>query len=280
MLLSSNFMYFHDELGLLKTVDVFAEAGFQAIEFNLDLKEYYTDRHGEDFYREIRRYAEDKGICFLQAHAPFSSSYTDEGKTKQRFLDIVKSFRHAALLGAKAVIVHPCRHIDCSEAENYALMMEYNLRFYRSLLPYAEEQGVKIAIENVRDSITVTPEGLLTLLHALESDTFTVCYDVGHANKTGQDPAEMVRKLGKHIAYTHIHDNDGIHDSHTLPYYGTVDWEGVMQAFAEVGYAGNLNYEAGRFVQNTPIALRAESAKYMASVGRHLISRFEHYKSI
>ena len=40
MLLTTNFILFHDELGLEKTIDVFAAAGFEGIEFNADLKEY------------------------------------------------------------------------------------------------------------------------------------------------------------------------------------------------------------------------------------------------
>ena len=74
MLLSSNFMKFHNELGIHKTIDIFSAAGFCGIDFNTDLEEYYTDAHDEAFYRDIRRYAEERGIAFLQTHAPFPSS--------------------------------------------------------------------------------------------------------------------------------------------------------------------------------------------------------------
>ena len=280
MLLTSNIMKFHDELGVCETIDAFAAAGFDGIEFNADLKEYYTNAHNKEFYLELRRYAEEKGILIPQAHAPFSSSYTDEEKTKQRFFDIVKSMRHVSWLGVKNIIVHPCRHIDCTTDDGYARMMEYNLDFYKRLIPYAEEYGLRIAIENIRDCITVTAKGLLELLHALDNDVFTVCYDVGHANKTGQSAVDMIYKLGDVIECTHIHDNDGVNDTHTLPYYGTIDWEGVMCALAEVGYKGNLNYEAGNFVKNMPIALRSKAAEYMVSVGKYLIERYHHYKNL
>ena len=77
---------------------------------------------------------------------------------------------------------------------------------------------------------------------------------------------------------THVHDNDGIHDSHTLPFYGTTNWESVMEALAEIGYEGNLNYESGLFVNNVPGCLREDGAKYMAKVGKYLIERFLYYK--
>ena len=55
MKLSSNFIRFHDELGLLKTIDVFSKAGFEAIDFNADLTEYYTDAHDKAFYEDVKK---------------------------------------------------------------------------------------------------------------------------------------------------------------------------------------------------------------------------------
>lgn len=277
MKLSTNFIRFHDEFGLEKTVDIFSAAGFEAIDFNADLKEYYTDVHDEEFYKNAKKYAEDRGIVFAQTHAPFASSFGDDEKTKLRFGEIVKSMQHSAWLGADMTVIHPCGHLSYKENPGY--MMEYNLDFYKRLIPYAEEFGIRIAIENIAGCITESPEGLLELIRLLDNRAFTVCYDVGHANICCQDPADMIRALGTQIGCTHIHDNDGTRDSHTLPYYGNIDWERVMKAFAEAGYEGNLNYEAGLFVNNVPVSLREESAKYMASVGKHLVERYWHYKN-
>jgi len=277
--LSSNIIKFHNELGLKKTIDVFSEAGFEEIDFNADLEEYHTDMHDENFYRSIKKYAKDKGIGFAQTHAPFASSFTDKEKTKQRFDDIIRSMKHSSWLGAQMIVIHPCTHIDYRDANNCDLMIEYNLNFYKKLIPYAEAFELKIAIENIPGCITETAEGLLALVNTLNNEAFTVCYDVGHANICGQDPVDMARKLGKHIGCTYIHDNDGICDSHTLPYYGTIDWENVMKAFAEIGYEGNLNYEAGLFLNKVPIDLRNDSAKYMAKVGKYLIERYLYYKN-
>ena len=280
MLLTTNFILFHDALGLEKTVDVLAKAGFEGIEFNADLKEYYTDAHDERFYREFGAYAAGKGAPITQAHAPFPSAFADnEARTERRFFEIVRSMQHAAWLGAKMIVVHPCTHLDCTaDPAQFEPMMAYNLDFYRRLAPYAKEFGIKIAIENIPRAVTVTPEGLLRLLNTLDDAVFTVCYDVGHANYLGQGAAEMIYALGDVIGCTHIHDNDGRRDMHTLPYYGNIDWEAVTRAFAEVGYKGNLNYEAGLFLKRVPALLRQESANYMAAVGKHLIDRIHHYR--
>ena len=280
MKLSSNFINFHNEFGLKKTIDIFSAAGFEAIDFNADLKEYYTNAHDEAFYKDAKAYALEKGIVFAQTHAPFAVSFEDSAQTKQRFAEIVKSMQHSAWLGAEMTVVHACKHLPCDTEENRQKMLEANLDFYRSLIPYAEEFGIQIAIENLKNSVTETADGLLALLHELNNPVFTVCYAVGHAKISGQDPAEMIRALGTTIGCTHIHDNDGVADSHTLPYYGVIDWDGVMKAFAEAGYTGNLNYEAGHFVRNVPLSLRPQGAVYMAEVGKQLIERYWAYKKI
>ncbi len=280
MKISSNIIRFHDELGLKKTIDVFSNAGFEAIDFNADLQEYYTDAHDAAFYREIKDYANARGIVFDQTHAPFVSSFEEEDKTKQRFSEIVKSMQHSALLGAKMIVVHPCAHMPCESESQYAAMMEYNYDFYKRLQPYAEGLGIKIAIENIPTYVTGAAEGMLSLYNALGSETFTFCLDVGHANLKGRDPVEMIYKIGPHIGCTHIHDNDGSCDAHTLPYYGKIDWECIMQALAAVGYQGNLNYEAGYFVRDLPIELRDKGAVYMAEVAKQLRERYMYYKSI
>ena len=143
MKISNNLTKFAKELGLEKTVDILSEAGFEAIDFNTDLlEEYYTDVHDEAFYKTIKAYANSKGIVFAQTHAPYESCFVDEEKTKQRFDEIVTSMKHSSWLGADMVVVHPAMHVDYKD-NNYDYLMEYNLAFFKKLIPYAQQYGVK-----------------------------------------------------------------------------------------------------------------------------------------
>ena len=282
MLLSANMIKFYDTFGIKETFDVFAKAGFEGIDFNNDVDEYSSDKHDEHFYRDLAKYAASKGITICQAHAPFPSSYNDEEKTEKRFKEIVQSMKNAAYLGAPMIVVHPCTHLDYSVEGNPEKLFDFNLDFYRRLIPYAREFGIKIAIENIgRVSVTSTPERLNKLYDTLNDPVFTVCFDVGHCLLQGVDPAEAIVKLGDRLVdgCTHVHDNCGDADSHTLPYYGKVNWESVMKALAEIGYRGDLNYEASGFVKDVPVELRPDGLAYMAKVGHYLISRFEYYKN-
>lgn len=55
-------------------------------------------------------------------------------------------------------------------------------------------------------------------------------------------------------------------------------WSHMELSFV-FGIDGNLNFEAGLFVDNIPVNLRNESAKYMAKVGKYLIERYWSYKN-
>lgn len=281
MLLSANMIRIYDAFGMRETFDVFAQAGIEGIDFNNDIAEYCTREHGEEFYRELGQYAKEKGVAICQAHAPFPSSYKEEDKTAKRFEEIVQAMENASYLGAPMIVVHPCTHLDYSIEGNPEILFAYNLDFYKRLIPYARQFGIKIAIENIgRVSVTSTPERLNRLYDALNDPVFTVCFDVGHCLLQGVDPADAIRAIGPRLVHgcTHVHDNMGDSDAHTLPYYGKVDWESVMKALADIGYQGDLNYEASGFMKNVPIELRPRALAYMADVGHYLIGRFEYYK--
>ena len=275
MKLATNLMGFHHLFGLEKTIDIFAEAGFDGIDFNSDIQHLYDDSHDKNYYTELKKYAEDKGIVFSQAHAPFASVFPEEEKTKQRFCEIVNGMKHSAWVGAEMIVVHPSTQLDVKDSANHEALFESDMNLYTKLIPYAEEFGIKIAIENINGAITRNAEGLIKVFDALNNDAFVVCFDVGHGNIIGENPAEMIRKLGNRIKCTHVHDNDGTGDRHTLPFYGNVDWDDVMKAFAEINYTGDLSYESGYFVRELPQELRPEAAKLMEKTGRHLIKMFE-----
>ena len=43
---------------------------------------------------------------------------------------------------------------------------------------------------------------------------------------------------GDKLISLHLHDNDGVHDQHILPFEGNVNWETTMKKIASCGYMG------------------------------------------
>lgn len=285
--------------GIEKSIDILADAGFDGIDFSaFSSNEYYTDAHPASYYTELRARAEARGLAFLQAHAPFNSSFPDEARTEQRFHEIVCSMKNVSLLGVKNIVVHPYQHLTFWEEGNPDRLFEMNMAFYRRLLPYAEEYGVRVCTENmyqqegviVQHSACSQPSDMNRYFDEIRHPLFGCCLDVGHTVLVREDPSAFVRAMGaRRLSCLHVHDVDGMHDNHTLPYFGAiyewdshmgeyvggVNWERFMQTLAAIGYEGNLTFEADNFMRKLPIECAAEASRCMATVGRYLIELYE-----
>ena len=267
-----------------ETVDILKNAGFDHMDFSFfELRDYDTNADKEDFkkrFTELRKYAEDKGIYFTQAHAPFASSFKDEAQTALRFDEIVNAMRNASYLGIKHIVVHPCQHLCYDHGNNAEKLFEINMDFYKRLLPYAEEFGIVMCTENMWQhygdrkiwiSTCALPEEFNAYIDSINSPFLRGCLDIGHTVLVGQNPASFIRKMGAdRLCALHVHDVSGHEDSHTLPYYGIIHWDEVTQALKEIGYKGEITLEADNFMRNTPKELMPEAEKYMATVARSL----------
>ena len=269
--------------GFNKCIDILAAAGYDCADFSQFDEYVYGKEYSKEFLVELRKYAEDKGIAFNQSHAPFGSSFADEEKTQKRFAEITEAMKRASYLGVENIIVHPCQHLKYAQDGNPEILFEYNMEFYSRLIPYCEEYGIKVAVENmwqrtgmINHSTCSRPEEFVRYVDELNNDCFVACLDIGHATLVREDLPEFIRALGnKRLKCLHVHDVDGTNDSHTLPYFGVVQWENVMKALAEIGYTGDLTFEADEFLRNVPTELYSDAECFMAKTGRQLISIFE-----
>ncbi len=268
--------------GLKGAIDLIAEAGFDAIDFSAGFEEYQTDTYNKEYYTEIKKYAENKGVYFNQAHGPDGSSFKNEEANKKRYQEVITTMKNASYLGAETIIIHPCQHLNYYVEGNAELLFEYNMKFYKSLIPYCEEYGIKVAVENmwqypkmVSHSTCSRPEEFIRYVDELNSPWLVSCLDLGHAVLCREQPDEFIKKLGTRLTNLHVHDVDGTNDSHTLPYFGITDWNAVMDALRAVDYKGDLTYEANGFLKEKPQELYPYYLKLMAETGRYLISKFE-----
>ena len=90
-------------------VDILAKAGYDALDFSFAGTDVVQKEDNDEFFINFRNYAESKGICFRQAHAPFSSHLDDE-ETAQRKINLVfNAIRYSSDLGIKTLVVHPLK---------------------------------------------------------------------------------------------------------------------------------------------------------------------------
>ena len=269
-------------------VRIIKEAGFDALDctmYNMknDSCPFCTDSYRE-YANDLKKYADSLGIGFVQGHAPFPVfEAADPAYTARIAPRVIRSIEISGILGVKYLIVHP---IAPTQKPADAELKEFNLAYYRSLLPYAKEYGVTICLENmwgwdakrgyIIPNVCSYGRDLADYVDALDSEYFAACLDFGHSALVGEETADAILALGHdRLKAVHVHDNSCRGDDHTLPFYGKLNWNSITAALGKIKYTGSLTYEADNFIGGLPadekLLLAAE--KYMEAVGRYLIAK-------
>ena len=288
MKISTDINCFYKVYSEKETVKMLADAGFEAIDYTFMDEKYYggeiSDSECRKYYADLKKYAEDKGVYFNQSHAPCPSGSTDTTENDRLFNNIVRSMRNASYLGIKTIVVHGMDYLNHNVDGGAQRLFELNMNFYTRLKPYCEEYGIQVALENlpqtksfafgekVVDSVCASPEDFIRYLDSLDSEWFTACLDIGHAMITGHNLESFIHALGKErLTALHVHDNNGLRDWHTLPYHGGMaDWDKIMKALRDIGYTGDLTFEAGNYLKSSLKELYPAGAEMMVTVGKYL----------
>lgn len=292
MKLSTNFGRF-SMYGTDRGLELCKNAGFDAIDFDLGCLVNDDNRFNGGDYLEIaenfRKKVEGMGLEINQTHAPFNFR-TAQWKDPEYYENViyprtVRSLEISAAFGAKIAVVHPLHHFTYHGHEEE--IFEKNMEFYRSLIPYCREYGVKVGIENMyqmdyrRNHIILDTcgrkEEFIRYIDTLDSEYMVATLDIGHVGLPLQDdePWDFIRALGHdRLKSLHVHDNDYRTDSHIMPFWGKIDWLQVTKALGEIDYDGDFTYEVGNH-GNSPDAFLQTTINYFADIGRFLMGEID-----
>ena len=279
------------KIGVDAGMRMLAAAGYDALDLSLDL---YNDQLRDGTWRpiaaEYRALANELGVSFNQAHAPFGGGLLPDGRSNYavNLIPLIPAtLEMAAAAGVETVVVHPfIGGVGGYLGREEEIFCE-NMEFFGRLAPIARSLGVRVAIENlwVKSQTTESilngpcadPREHIRYIDTLAApDVFTLCLDLGHSALVGRNPASVIRTLGHdRLGALHVHDVDHKKDVHTLPYQSQLDWDSITAALGEIDYQGYLTLEADRFISTVPNELLAHSTAYMAATARYLASRID-----
>ena len=269
-------------------IRILKRLGFDAVDWSFFGMEEGEGIWCEDGWREyalrLKETGAECGLGFAQAHAPFPTALGKEPYDTEIRKWIIRSMEAASLMGVRDIVVHPIQHLDYMK--NKELLFEESVEFYRSLLPYCEEFHIRVCAENmwqyddrrkyIVDSVCACPEEFNRMLDELGSPWIVGCLDLGHCALVGREPADFIREMGKErLQALHVHDVDYLSDCHTMPFMESLNWNSITCALAEIGFEGNLTFEADNFLKKFPKELLPEASRLMAKTGRYLIQCFE-----
>jgi sugar phosphate isomerase/epimerase len=207
-----------------------------------------------------KEWSEQYGVTICQTHSPYDFNlgyaWMDPEKRKEFWRVQVQAIKATSYLGTPYMVVHPLSVPGRMTEENYAKAKQHNIEFLQYLKPYLEEYDVKVAIENSPAKNAVLgrfersnlsrAEDYIDYIDSMDSDRFVACLDIGHAYVSGDDPVDIIYKLGKkYLHVLHIHDNNLIRDEHMFPGSGKGDWYRIGKALNDIGFEGVFSFEVG-----------------------------------
>ena len=102
----------------------------------------------------------------------------------------------------------------------------------------AREQGLPLLVEPRVGETVSTSDGMLRLWDALRDENLGFILDVAHQHAQKEMLPLAIEKLGRHLKYVHVADNDSRENRHLPPGNGNVDWEEVFSSLARRGFDG------------------------------------------
>ena len=297
-------LYLYDNVS--DTIKHIKESGFSRVDisfFSCFKRDpiYFSDDYMkvvEEYKEALKRY----DVIPAQSHEPMGNSIGDDNG-EYYMKKTPRSIEMAAKIGCPSITIHS----GC--ANKYAMgkdeFVEKNVAAIKKLIPYAEEYGIEILLENTgyrnlspfNGVYASTAQDLIDIVDEIDHPLLAVNWDVGHANFNGLDQYEEIKTLGSRLHGLHVHDNLGFRrvedndktiegDMHTLPLYWSVDFDKLLKALAEVGYKGTFNFEVDAprgivtYSNDCPelkkdaLQARLDADKLLYSLGRLILKKY------
>lgn len=137
------------------------------------------------------------------------------------------------------------------------LAIQWLVQGLREVLDYAAARGVVIGFEPEPGMLIDSMARYEELLRLVDAPNFRLTLDVGHLQCQQELPIpDFIRRFAPRLANVHIEDmRAGVHE-HLMFGEGEIDFAGVLQALAEVGYQGGVHVELSRHSHEAPQAAR------------------------
>lgn len=167
------------------------------------------------------KYAESIGLKKDSIHCyPFKTKlpnfWVDCAEGDEIEQELINEVRTGSKYGFRCLVVH-----------SQGTPSQIGIERFKRILKVCEECDFPLAIENL-DYINC----FRYIFENIEHPYLKVCYDSGHQN-TYTPNDDILAEFGDKVICTHLHDNDGTEDWHTVSEFGNIDWEKVGKQLAD-----------------------------------------------
>jgi len=173
--------------------------------------------------------------------APFAAAHVRGAFWGWAPSDLRREIDFAEHVGAETLVLHPvCLGITRPEDR-------LDVPEIRRIAGYAADREVRLALENMRDSVWLLDRVLEEVGDDPRVTNLGICIDIGHAHLShdaGREPvANYLERYVAQLLHLHLHDNHGASDEHLVPGDGTVDWPRCLQTLERIDFTGTAILE-------------------------------------
>ncbi len=170
---------------------------------------------------------------------PFSSP--DPAVREAGMIGMKGALDKAKIYGAEAVLLVPG---VVSKDVSYSFAYKQSQEEIRKLIPYAEEKGVKVGLENVWNNFLLSPLEMARYIDEFENPIIGAYFDCGNVARFGW-PAQWIEALGSRIVKVHVKAYSRTLQNEKGPWAGfdtkmgdegDLEWPDVVKALVAAGY--------------------------------------------
>ncbi len=143
--------------------------------------------------------------------------------TRERYMHNIEIGRE---LGAKYIDFH-ANYLPLVDHPSYLPgWLERQVTFWTPLAELGERYNIILLLENMWEP---DPSIITKILDRINSPYLEACLDVGHASLYSRLPiSAWIKSLGRHLIYTHLHNNHGDADEHLAFGDGVLDFPELL----------------------------------------------------
>lgn len=264
------------KLSAKSAIDLALSNGFSAVELavNRDTELCLTTSQSE--LQDIRGYADSVGVGL---HTVASGLYwgravgdVDPESRRGAVEDLRAMIQVTQWLGAKVLLTIPGAvdvfFLPDRAPQPYGEVMANAAAGLREILPFAEECGVKLGIENVWNKILMSPGEMGTFLDQFDSPWIGAYLDVGNVLPFGY-PEDWIAYLGRRVVAVHVKDyrrNVGTAEGFVDLLEGDVNFPAVVAELRKIGYDGPLTAEMIPLYKRSPMVRVANTSRALDEI--------------
>jgi sugar phosphate isomerase/epimerase len=217
-------------------LDKIRRAGVPAVE--IFCARQHIDWRDAAQIRELASFFRDAELKLHSIHTPiYNDEYwgrsgpqavlriTEPGKAKRN--SMVDEIKRAIEIAEQIPFRYAIQHLGVAGEEYDDRSVDAAFTALDEICSFARQRGVEVLLENIPNSLATSER--LNLFNEQTHLKLNYCFDIGHAHMTeGIDAA--FSNMRDRIRSTHIHDNNGVEDSHLFPLMsgGSIDWAQAM----------------------------------------------------